>query len=309
MDYFFSKLGRGFRYTTTVIGTLCCGTIIILGALGINTIVIPICGGFLLIPLGMVLVENVKFIKDMENLVSKFKIDVKNLGKTNELLTTNVDNLGSEIIDLKSTKDLLIDQTDKLTYMLKNAEGEIEKLAELATNYKENIGKLNENLKETEINNDKLKENTNKLLSIKSEYETENNKLKINVNNITQQIKEIKLAKEDYENQLDDLKHNNTDLNKTSELLKTELDNVNSCYEEAKDVIETLLRSKNVLNDIYDGMTKTEEKTEENVGMMSKLLNMFGVQRSKELFEVLDKDGNKFLTSDEFIDGMVEQSE
>jgi len=312
MDYFFSRLGRGLRYTATVVGSLSIGVIIILGSLGIQSVVIPICGGIALIPMAMVMFENFKVIKDMENLVIKFKSDVKDLREINNKLTNNVFVLGGEIDELevtnnelKDTKDQLVDETIKLENLLKDAEGQVETLGTLAKDYDTNIKNLSVNLQKSENNNDELKANAEELVRIKLDYEKENNILKDNIDIIGVQIKTLSQAKNEYAIQLDTLKQNNEDINETSDLLKEELNNVNNAYDEAKDVIETLLRSKKVLNDIYDGMAKTEEKTGENVGMMSKLLNVFGVQRSKELFDILDKDGNKLLTNEEFINGIL----
>lgn len=305
LDYFFSRAFRSFKYALSVGGAISCAVVIILGGLGIQTVIIPICGGIALIPIGFIFYENTKVIRDMENLVIKFKDDVKNLTKTNQKLNTNVEELGGEITELKETKDLLMDETIKLEDLLKQAKGKVETLTSLATQYESSIGDLNKNLQKSEKTNEELRVNAEELVRIKSIYEEENNRLQENVDEISVQIEAVSQAKEEYKSQLELLKQNNEDLMVTSELLKTELNNINISYEEAKDVIETLLRSKKVLNDIYDGMAKTEEKTEENVGMMSKLLNMFGVQRSKELFNVLDTDGNQLLTPEEFIDGIL----
>jgi len=305
LDYFFSRAFRSFKYALSVGGAISCAVVIILGGLGIQTVIIPICGGIALIPIGFIFYENTKVIRDMENLVIKFKDDVKNLTKTNQKLNTNVEELGGEITELKETKDLLMDETIKLEDLLKQAKGKVETLTSLATQYESSIGDLNKNLQKSEKTNEELRVNAEELVRIKSIYEEENNRLQENVDEISVQIEAVSQAKEEYKSQLELLKQNNKDLMVTSELLKTELNNINISYEEAKDVIETLLRSKKVLNDIYDGMAKTEEKTEENVGMMSKLLNMFGVQRSKELFNVLDTDGNQLLTPEEFIDGIL----
>ncbi len=79
MDYFFSKLGRGIRSSLTILGALACGGVIVMGFMGVQTLAIPICGIIALIPMGMVMIENTKLIRDMEESVTKFKVENKEL--------------------------------------------------------------------------------------------------------------------------------------------------------------------------------------------------------------------------------------
>ncbi len=348
MDYFFSRLGRGFRYTATITGALGCGVVIILGALSINTIAIPICGGIALIPMAMVLMENIKFVKDMENLVIKFKSETEELKVTNDELketelrlgsevtnlgsevtnlgseVTNlgseVTNLGSEVTNLRDEKDgimiiknQLVLQNNILEGLLDEATINLNEMKSLAKKYQKTSEKLGENLKQSETNTDNLKHQAEELIQLRDSYEEQNKKLKDNYTRASIQLESIRVTKEEYETQLinltgnnKDLAKNNKELNKTTALLNSELKKTKNAYEDAKSALKTLLQTTGVLQDLGDDMIKTEQKTEENVGMMSKMLNMFGITRSEELFNKLDTDGNKSLSIDEFVNLILE---
>lgn len=305
MDYFFSRLGRGFRYSATILGSLACGVVIVLGAIGIQTIVIPICGGIALIPMGMVLLENTKILRDIEKMVTKLKMDLDKLKEINQKLETNVVNLSGEIDELHNVKDMLLSQNKHLETLLGEAKNSINEMNELVKSYESNIKILEHNIKNSETNLKNLQHTTKELLDIKERYEIENKILNDNLEKIATEMAELTVIKESYKTQLEKMAENNDKLSDISESLKAEINNINQSYEEAKDIIETLLRSKNVLNDIYGDMIKTEEKTEQNVGMMSRLLNVFGMERSKELFKTLDTDGDNVLTQNEFIEGVL----
>lgn len=300
MDYFFSKIGRSFRYLTTITGSLACGAIIIMGILGIQTIAIPICGGIALIPMAMVLIENTAIIRKLEKLMTKFKQDLDELRKINSDLSQNVLNLSNEIIDLKQIKENLVIQTNKLETLLSEAESKIGKLSDLSNNYKTNLELLKQSVQKSETNNNILKENIQELLAIKKEYESEISFLKINIESIEEQVVKLTTVKEEYEKQIQQFIQSNEQLLSTKEELKIELTKVKNCYEEAKDVISTLLRSKDVLNDIFNSMIKTEEKTDQNVSTLTKIMNIFKLQRSEELFNILDQNKDGTLTLEEF---------
>lgn len=306
MDYFFSKIGRGFRYSATIIGSLAIGAVIILGILGIQTIVIPICGGIALIPMAMVLFESTKILRDMEKLITKFKTDLGELRKINTDLSQNVLNLGNEVDQLKITKEKLIEETTKLENLLNEAEIKVTKLGELSNNYEASLKVLMNEINITEQNNHSLQQNVDSLLKIKAEYESEINNLKNNIDLIEVKINELSKIRDDYSKQIQEFAANNSELFETTEALKNEISRVNRSYEEAKDVIKTLLRSKDLLNDIYNSMLTTEQRTEENVSTVTKLLNIFKVNRSEELFAKLDKDNDKILTLEEFTSGILD---
>ena len=302
MDYFFSRVGRGIRYSATIVGGIACGVIIILSVIGIQTIIVPICGGIALIPIGMVLFENIKIIKDLEKLVTKFKNQLQELGLINNNLSDNVSRLSTEVSQLSQTKDSLIKETTKLSDLLKEAETKVVKLSDLAKTYEDNATQLSLLTQDYKNQNQQLTDETNKLVDIKKQYEEENTRLMVTIDKINQQLSQLTQIKEAHEAELLKSEHNN-------QALKTEIEKIATYYNQAKEVIETLLRSKNVLDDIYSGMIKTETQTSENVTTMSKLLNIFGKSRTMELFQQLDEDGDGVLTSQEFINALSKNDE
>ena len=297
MDYFFSKLGRGIRYSATIVGGIACGVIIILSVIGIQTIVVPICGGIALIPIGMVLIENVTIIRNLEKLMTKFKNQLQQLGVINNNLSDNVSRLSTEVSQLSQTKDSLIQEITKLSNLLKEAEIKVVKLSDLAKIYEDNAAKLSALTQNYQNQNQQLTEETHKLVDIKQQYEEENARLTATIDEINQQLSQLVKMKEAYEIQLLQSKENNQEL-------KVEIEKIAIYYNQAKEVIETLLRSKNVLDDIYSGMIKTETQTSENVNTLSKLLNIFGKNRTLELFQQLDQNEDGVLTSQEFINAL-----
>jgi chromosome segregation ATPase len=314
MDYFFSRVGRGFRYAATVAGSICLIGVIALGGLGINTIFIPIGGGIALIPMAMVMFENVKVIRDMEDQVSIFKTENKELKHTNENLkqTTlelddTVKNLQSETDGIKQVKDKLVDENTKLEHLLDNAETNLDEMKTLANQYKNTSKELGENLKQTEKNRDELRQQAEELVKIKDSYMEQNEQLKANYMQAEQQLKEITTVKDNYEIQLQELSDNNKELSKTTEAIKVELNKVESQYEQSKSALKVLLQSTGVMKDLGEEMVKTEQKTSENVGMMSRLLNVFGINRSEDLFYKLDKDGDEMLSIDEFVKMILDE--
>jgi len=186
--------------------------------------------------------------------------------------------------------------------LLTKAEEELMSLKSLAETYKENSERLGENLQKSEHSVDELKQQTEELVSIKDKYETQNQQLKETSSQIEEQLKIVMQTNKKYENQL-------SELETTSESLEKELEKTRKSYEEAKSLSKTLLQATGVLEDLGEDMVKTEQKTEENVGMMSSLLNFFKTERSEELFNQLDKDGNKILSYDEFVDILLKEKE
>ena len=308
LEYFFSKLFRGVKYTVGAVGAVAMGVVIIFSALGIQTIVIPICGGIGLIPVAFIFFENTKIVADMEKLVTQFKNETKELKLTNlELKETNIE-LKQTNIDLKETadsismtKDKLVEENQKLEGLLDNAEDNINKLQLLTEDYQRTSINLGDNLKDTKSNLADLQKQAEELIKIKNEYTQQNILLKNNYDQALEQLELITVAKNNYETQLNQLTVNNNELSETSELLKSELNKTQSAYEDAKAALKTLLQATGVLQDLGKDMIETEKKTEENVGMMSKLMNIFGLTRSEELFNKLDTNKDGVLSSEEFV--------
>jgi len=320
-EYFFSRAFRGVKFALAVTGGIACGIIIVMGVLG-NSIVIPICGGIALLPMGFIFFENIKVLKDMENLVTQFKNETKTLKQTNEelkqtsiLLSNEVDSLKEVNEDLKHTevllgnevnmlKDerLLIDETknklvaenDKLERLLNDAEKNLDNLKIVATQYQETSTQLGKNLKSSELNNEQLKIQLGNLIDLKEEYKSQNNELKSNYNQAIEQLELIKTVKEDYEIQLKQLTISN-------EELKNNINLINGQYENAKAALKTLLQATGVLEDLGKNMVETEQKTQENVTMTNRILNLLGINRSTELFNKLDTNEDRMLSYDEFI--------
>ena len=336
MDYFFSKVGRGFRSTVTIVGALACGGVIVMGFMGVQTLAIPICGIIALGPMGMVLVENTKVIRDMEKNVTKFKVENKELKQTNQDLkvTTNnlnqkVDKLDGEIgeldqeneelkttnnelkttnnelkttnNELKETKDKLVLENDRYEGLLDEAETNLDKMTGLANEYQITSQRLGQSLKDAAVNRSELKIQAEELLQIKLDYESENKDLHDNIKLIKEQLVLVTEAKNNYEIQLNHLSENNNELEETTNLLKSELEKAEASYHKSQAALKVLLESTGVLQDLGEHMVKTEEQTSENVSMTQKLLNMMGLSRSEDLFEKLDKDKNQLLSMDEFV--------
>ncbi len=279
MDYFFSRLFRGVKYSLSLVGALACGVVIVLGSMGVSTAVIPICGGIAIIPMGFSFFESTKVMRDLENMVTKFKTDIKNFKQ-------QIDNLSLQVSGLKT-------EVNRLESMLDQAEEQLTQLKNLVGQYKDTNESLKFNLNRTEINNDKLQKNVDDLIRIKSEYESRINSLTNLTTNIQEQLDDVSKLKDDYKN-------NNEMLADSNKNLKAELEKVDKMYEDAKALAEVLLNSKNVLSDIYTDMVQTETKMDQNTDTMSKLINVLGIERTQELFKQLDADGDNKLSLDEF---------
>lgn len=327
MEYFFSRLGRSLRYSATILGSLACGTVIVLGIMGINTIVVPICGGIALIPMAMVMFENVKAIRDLENNVSAFKSENKKLKETNENLKITENKLSADLGKLEHTnnnlehtnnnlveiKNNLIEQNSRYEKLLDESEINLNSMTELANKYKATSLELSNNLHNSTQNLELLKSQALELINIKNEYQKENKILNENIKKVQDQLDQVTQAKEAYEIQLIKLSDTNNQLsdsnNQLSEIatnLRSELEKAKASYEDAKSALKTLLQATGVLADLGNDMVQTEHKTEQNVSTMSKLLSLFGMSRSEEMFNKLDKDNNKVLTVDEFVNIIFE---
>lgn len=301
MDYFFQRVFRGVKSMFGVVGALSSITIIALGAMGIQTIAIPICGGICLIPVGFIFFENTKVVRDMEKYVSQFKIENNVLKQTNlELKQTkleldqSVQVLVSNNSNLTIIKDELILANEKYESMLEQTSKKLEEMAQLVNQYKTTAEQMEKNLTNITQHRDELKQQATQLLAIKDMFEQENKKLNENISLVEEQLKLVTTTNLNYEKQLQDLKS-------TSTLLKDELERTRRSYEEAKASLKSLLQATGVLTDLGNEMIKVEHKTESNVDTMTKILNMFGRERAMELFAKYDIDGNKVLTLDEYL--------
>jgi chromosome segregation ATPase len=288
MDYFFQRCFRGTKSLFGVIGGVACATVITLGAIGIQTIAIPICGAVALIPVGFIFFENTKVVRDMEKYVSLFKLENKQLHKTNtDLKQTN--------IELKQTKDDLVKSNERYGELLDQAENNIDIMKQLAVKYKTTSEQLGFNLQQTEKNHELLKQQAEELIKIKNDYDKENKSLKSTVNQIESQLKIVLTNNKTYEVQLSEMKD-------TSESLRLELEKTRKSYQESKELCKNLLQASGILEDLSNDMIKTEQKTEANVDRLTAILNMFGREKAIELFHKFDKDENKQLSLDEYIE-------
>lgn len=308
MDYFFQRCFRGTKSLFGVLGGLGCGTVIVLGFLGIQTIAIPIAGIIALGPVGFIFFENTKVVRDMEKYVSGFKVQNRQLELTNTDLKKTSTNLNNEVEglhveneDLKNTKTELVKGNEKLQELLNMAETRINKMEKLAKSYEETSKNLGKSLKDAEQNRDELKLQAEELINIRDNYHSENSHLKETVNQVEDQLKIVTDVNQAYKNQLGEMKN-------TSELLTQELEKTRVSYEEAKDTIKALLRASNVLEDLGDDMVKTEKKTKENVGKMERILNMFGREKAIELFQKYDKNQDDHMSLDEYLELVLSEN-
>ena len=293
MDYFFSRLGRGFRYTATILGGLSSSAVVVMGFLGVTSIAVPICGCISLIPLAMVMMENVKFVRDMEKHVSNFKKENLKLKQINiELSQTSH--------ELNQTKSDLIEANNKYEKLLDQAEINLDSMKTIVSRYEQTNKSLQSHLTKAEQNNQEIKSHLEEIESIKKEYELENIQLKSTIDSIQSQLDQITSLKDDYELNLKQSKL-------VTEQLEMELEKTKASYEKSQLALKTLLQTTGVLKDLGEEMIKTEVKTEHNVDKLSNLLELLESDRTKELFEKLDKDGDDKLTLEEFVNLIVEQ--
>jgi len=114
--------------------------------------------------------------------------------------------------------------------------------------------------------------------------------------------------KNDYEIQLNTLKHENMELIDTSNSLKEDLTKVQNMYQKSKDVISTLIKTKDIFEDLYSDMAKTasdmsntEHNTELNVEQMKDMIKKFDEKRTQEIFDKLDVNKDGTISMDEFL--------
>ena len=288
---------------------MACGVIIITSIMGISTIAIPICGGIALLPMGFIFFENTKLIADIENAIIKLKSEISDLAETTTRLELTNEDLHKTSDDLKSTKDSLIQETKSLEQMLTKANQEINNLSDILRKYKVIEHKLQNNVSNLESSNNILKQTTSELVNTKNSYEQQNKNLKVDIDLIETQLKEIMKLKVTYESNINTLVNNNETLHHSLDVLHTELENSKILYTEAKTAVKTLLIASGVLKDLGDDMVKIEKKTDENVTTLSNILDSFGRNRTGELYEKLDKNGDGLVDKEEFLNILIHSND
>ena len=294
--YFFSKIARGIKFGTAAIAALACGAIIVCGALGISTVVIPICGGIAIIPAALILVENTKLIADLEKNISELKKQVKEF-------TEQVSQLRKATAKYENENNRFVKSNEHLAELLKQAEIKVDALQRYLDTYKEANERFSKMLETEKDNNSKLAENVEELKSIKLQYENKIAELNLIVENINSQLGEITKIKEDAEAQLTLYQTQNNEMS-------LELEKVRSLYNKSKEVIMTLMKTKEIFEDMakdmvntLSDMTEVEGKTQENVDKMTQVIEKYSQQRDQEMFDKLDTNKDGMLSMDEFIEG------
>ena len=117
------------------------------------------------------------------------------------------------------------------------------------------------------------------------------------------QIEEITVIKDEMEFQLTSYQNSNKELSE-------EIQKVREMYTKSKEVIITLLKTKEIFEDVANDMVSTlstmnttEEKTQENVNKLTSVIEKYSEQRDEEMFQQLDKNSDGSISIDEFIEG------
>lgn len=289
-----SKIARGFRFTVSAVSAIACGVIIVMGALGISSAVIPVCGGLAIIPCVLILIENTKLLNDLRKGISQLKRDLKEFGEKLDMLNETSESLKHENSNYKS-------HNMELKALLSDAEVKIDQLSIYLDEYKDSNREFKKNLESSEQNLDELRKRAEELLKIKDAYEGKISELNQIISQIQQKLVEITDIKEDYEEKIEMMEQRNNELGIVSDELKKELGNLKAHYEKAKQVIESLISAKNVLEEVHDNMIKTATDMEDLDDDIREKLEKYDEMRNSELFQHLDenKDGN--LSLEEFL--------
>ena len=294
MDYFMSKIARGFRFTVSATAAVGCGVVMILGGLGISSIAIPICGGIAILPCILILVENTRMIRQMEKAVSQLKRDLKEFGEKLDLLNETSETLKNENAIYKQ-------HNIELKEFLSDAEKKVDELASCVDEYKASNKQFRENLESSKKNVGELQKRAEELLTIKESYEKKIEELNIIVQKIQEKLVQITAVKEDYEEKIVQMEERNKELGVISKELHNELENIKGSYEKAKSVITSLLGAKEVLEEVHGKMIKTVNDMESLDDDLKEKIQHYDQIRNTDLFNRLDqnKDGNVDL--DEFL--------
>lgn len=298
MDYFFTRAFRGVKYGLSIAGGAACGIVIILGALGINTVLIPICGGIAFIPMAFIFFENTKVIRDMEKLVTQLKDELKEFTAKLQDFKLSVTQLGVERDEIRAERIKVSNVNESLGKKLAEADQTIQNLQKNLTQSEELSMKLKESLNKSEQNNQYLKETTEQLMKLKADREKQIQELNQTIVEVSEQLKLSREIGETYKIQLLEFENNN-------EKLKAEVDRVQGMYDKAKEVVSTILKSQEIFQEIQQDMAETESATKDNVSKMERLLEIFGKERTEEMFATLDRDNDGSLTREEFMDGLL----
>ena len=294
--YFFSKIARGMKFTVAVTAGVFAGAVAVLGFLGISTIVIPIGGCVALIPCALLLLENTKLIADLEKNISALRHQIKDFRAQLNAMKSLTDKYQVE-------NNKFMKSNVELSDMLSEAQSKVDELDKYLIDYKLANQKFTEQLKQEKQQANVMKSQIEELMIIKSQYEAKIRELNATVAQIQGQIVSITEIKEDLETQL-------TGYQTTTQELSEELEKVRTMYAKSKEVIITLMKTKEIFEDVASDMVSTlssmnitEEKTQQNVDQLNDAISRYTAQRDSDLFRRLDANGDGQLTLDEFIKG------
>ncbi len=294
MDYFMSKIGRGFRFTVSATAAIGCFVVMALGGLGITSIAIPICGGIAILPCILILVENTKLLRDLEKAISQLRRDLKEFGEKLEMLNETSESLKKENANYKTNNIELKD-------LIKEADVKIDELSNYLEEYKTSNKEFKKNLESSKTNLEELQKRSEELLSIKESYELKFNELNFIISKIQEKLNQITLIKEDYEEKIQQMEERNQELGIVSDSLHQELQNIKISYEKAKSVIGSLLNAKDVLEEVHGKMIKTVDNMEDMDEDLREKIKRYDELRDTDLFNQLDKDKDGNVDLDEFL--------
>lgn len=288
MDYFFAKFTRNLKNAVSIVAGGSCIAIITLTLLGISTVAIPFLAGIAIFPAGLIFFENNYVIIKMEKLVKKLNEQVESLSFQMALLETRNE-------ELKET-------SENLKKVLDDANNRIKELKVLTIEYRSTNNELKENLERSNSNANELDKAVSDLLEIKKQYELRMLELKTNLDKAQEQLDILISIKVSQEKELGSLRT-------TTNSLKIELKNMENMYVKSKEVIATFLKTQDIFQDLHADMIQTEENMEGNVNQMSKLISLFGKERTDEMFNKIDTNKDGILTKEEFINILLESNQ
>lgn len=294
MDYFMSKVARGFRFTISAAAAIGCGVVMVLGGLGVSTIAIPICGGLALLPCILILIENSKLLKDLEKTVSQLKRDLKEFGEKLDMLNETSESLKLENASYKTHNIHLKD-------LLSEAELKVDDLSDCVEEYKSSNKAFKKNLESSNKNLEELQKRAQELLEIKENYEKKIEDLNLVIKKIQDKLVEITSIKEDYEEKIEQMGKRNAELGIVSDKLHKELENVKVSYDKAKTVITSLINAKDVLEEVHGKMIKTVDDMESMDDEIKEKIRRYDEIRNTDLFKQLDNNKDGVVDLDEFL--------
>lgn len=301
------KLYTSIKSGVAILTASAAVTIIVSGAL-FGSILIPLCGGVCLLPVGLIIFENTKTLRDMRKIVKQLKNELKEFEDKLIMLNETNNKLKYNVSELTLIKDNFKNEVSKLSILLKEGEKDIDMLNNMVHDYNDTNQKLKNSINSLQTDNKELTKNIEDLLDIKFKYEVQINELTLVVKDINSKLESMENIKNDYEIQLNTLKHENMELIDTSNSLKEDLTKVQNMYQKSKDVISTLIKTKDIFEDLYSDMAKTasdmsntEHNTELNVEQMKDMIKKFDEKRTQEIFDKLDVNKDGTISMDEFL--------